>query len=149
MQSTTKLSFRTLRPIINGYVTFERSFRVTWARINFGPMQNVISTTGLRSLKSALRMFCQSTTGKRSHWSVYFLGNLNSAMLFFTLSSLASREDVAAPVSMRAGNLTRHGIRMTSSTSPIVILSPAVPFPVARRKSGVTMRRNNRAADAG
>ena len=47
-------------------VTVERSFRLTSARINFGPMQKVISTTGLRSLKSALRIFCHSITGKRN-----------------------------------------------------------------------------------
>jgi hypothetical protein len=37
--------------------------------------------------------------------------------------SLASREDWAAPVSIRAGNFTPDGRRMTSSTNPRVIFS--------------------------
>ena len=130
-----------------GYVTVERSLRLTCMQSTFGPMQSVISATGLRSRKSALRMSCHPMTGRDNRNPPYFLGNLNSAMLFLTLSSLASREDVTAPVSMRAGNLTPHGIRMISSTSPTVNFSPALPFPEGRRRI-ISTRRSIRLRDS-
>jgi|GEM_PF-3765699 len=38
---------------------------------------------------------------------------------------LASREEMAAPVSIRAGKFTPHGSRSTFSTTPILIFSAA------------------------
>jgi len=129
-----------------GYVTVERSLRLTCMQSTFGPMQSVISATGLRSRKSALRMSCHPMTGRDNRNPPYFLGNLNSAVLFLTLRSRASREDVTAPVSMRAGSLTPHGIRITSSTSPIMIFSSAVANSAKRRRMTIA-KSSNRSAD--
>jgi hypothetical protein len=45
---------------------------------------------------------------------------VKSAKLFRTLTFLASKDDIAAPVSIRAGRVIAHGTSMTSSTSPIM-----------------------------
>jgi hypothetical protein len=129
-----------------GYLTVERSLRLTSTRSTFGSMQSVISTTGLCSRKSALRMSCHPITGRYNRKPPYFLGNLNSAILFLTLRPRASREDVTAPVSMRAGSHTPHDIRITSSTSPIVIFSLALANSATRRRIAIA-KSSNRFAD--
>lgn len=125
MQSTTKFSRSMSRPIMRGYLTLERSLRLTRLRRCLGPTHNSISTTGLRSLDSAERMVCQRMIGRRSCRPPYFAGNLNSATLSFMVSSRASKEEWAAPVSMRAGSLIPQVKRITSSTKPILTFSPA------------------------
>ena len=105
----------------------ERSFRVTSVRSRFGPRQSSISTTGLRSvLPSVDLMVLQAITGIRILCPPHRSGSLNSTSLLLSLlRSHTSREEVAAPVSMRAGILTLHGKRMTSSTAPRVIAGSA------------------------
>ena len=134
-QSTTNFSSKALRPKSNGYLTVERSLRFTLMRNTFDPMQSSISTTGLRSRKSAPRISCHPITGRCNRKPLYCSGNLNSALSFLIVRSRASREDAAAPVSMRAGSLTPHGIRITSSTSPMAIFFPAVTVPAGRRRT--------------
>jgi len=115
----------------------ERSFRVTSVRSRFGPRQSSISTTGLRSvLPSVDLMVLQSITGIRILCPPHRSGSLNSTCFRLSLlRSHTSREEVAAPVSMRAGILTFHGKRMTSSTAPRVIIgsAPTVVEAVRRR----------------
>ena len=81
------------------------------------------------------RICRHSMIGKRNCTPPNFCGNLNSAMSSCITSSRASSEDFAAPVSMRAGSLTPHGKRITSSTAPNVIFSSALAVPRTRRES--------------
>ena len=133
--STTKFFLRKFLPKINGYFTMERSVRFTLLRIRLEPIQSSNSTTGRCWRPSGDRTCSHSMIGKRNCTPPNSCGNLNSAIPSCITSSRASSEDFAAPVSMRAGSLTPHGKRITSSTAPNVIFSSALAVPRTRRES--------------